>query len=247
MLNKFRGIARFFVFVFVLALYILRLLIEGLFKGLTLELGLDHRQRFCKIAMKILNIKVTTQGKIHSGNYLFISNHRSYVDPMAQLKDIVALPVAKAEVKKLPILGYGAKMTGVHFVQRNNLKSRKETRSSIAQTIEEGNAILIYPEGTTFKIPKSGDFKPSTFNMAAQNKVQIIPVAIEYRHPDDPWVGPESMFAHFFTTFSRRQMEVEIHYGEPIWMADGEALKQTVKDWIDNELLTIRQKWGLVI
>ncbi len=247
MLNKFRGIGRFLIFVIVLGWYVLCLLIEGLFKGLTLDLGLDYRRRFCRAAMKILHIKVTTQGMIRTGNFLFISNHRSYVDPMAQLKDIVALPVAKAEVQKLPILGYGAKITGVHFVDRKSRQSRKETRSGIAQTIEAGNAILIYPEGTTFKTPQSGDFKSGTFDMAAKNKIRIIPVAIEYRHPKDPWVGPEGMFAHFFTAFGRKQMEIEIHYGEPIWTKDSKALQKAVKDWIDGELLAIRKKWGLKI
>ena len=247
MITILRGLIRLVLFILVLTFFVLRLLITGLFKGLTLKLGLKHRRQCCRALIKVLGIKVETKGNIHSGNYLFISNHRCYLDPVAQLKDIVALPVAKAEVEKIPILGFGAKITGIHFVKRENMRSRKETRDNIAETILDGNAILIYPEGTTIKKPLSGAFKPGTFRMAARNKIQIVPVAIEYVHPDDPWVGPESMPIHFLRNFGKRHKKIKIHYGEPVWMEDGEKLRVEVRSWIDKELMAIRAQWGLPV
>ena len=246
MINTIRGIYRFILFIIVLAFYVFRLLVVGLFKGLTLELGLKHRQQCCNTMIKVLNIKVTTKGNFHKGNYLFISNHRCYLDPIAKLKDIVALPVAKAEVEDIPIMGYGAKITGVHYVQRENVESRKATRAGIAETIAGGKSILIYPEGTTINTPTTSDFKLGTFRMAAENKVKIIPIAIEYGHPGDPWVGPERMIIHFVKQFGKKNKKIEIHYGEPLWMEDGDQLRRTVRDWIDNELIKIQTAWGLI-
>ncbi len=248
MLTIPRGIIRLTLFIIVLIFYITRLLITGLFKGMSLELGLRHRQQCCVTMMKVIGVEMTFKGNIHEEeSYLYISNHRCYLDPVAELIKITALPVAKAEVANLPIMGYGASITGVHFVKRESDKSRKETRSSIAETIESGKSILIYPEGTTIETPTTGSFKPGTFHMAAKNKVKIIPIAIEYGHVGDAWVGRDNMPIHFFKQFGMRNKKITVHYGEPMWMEDGEALRVAVRSWIDNALLDIRKDWGLPI
>lgn len=247
MLTIPRGIIRLILFLFVLSYYVIRLMIYNLFKGTSLDRGLAHRQQCCRSMIKVLGIDLTIKGNIHTGNYLFISNHRCYLDPVAQLTKIIALPVAKAEVRKLPIMGYGASITGVHFVQRESDKSRKETRSSIADTIENGRSILIYPEGTTIATPTTGSFKPGTFHMAARDKVKIIPIAIEYGHVGDAWVGKDNMPIHFFKNFGKRNKKIGVHYGDPIWMEDGEKLKEAVQGWIDNSLLDFRKDWGLPV
>ncbi|MEM6321344.1 MAG: lysophospholipid acyltransferase family protein [Bacteroidota bacterium] len=245
MFNYIRAFYRFTLFILVLTFYVVRLLITGLFKGMSLDLGLRHRHQCCLTMMKVLNIDVQTKGKIYEGNYLYISNHRCYLDPIAQLTKMTALPVAKAEVEKLPIMGYGAKITGVHYVQRESLKSRKETRSSIAETIENGRSILIYPEGTTFNTPTTGDFKPGTFRMAAQNKVKIIPIAIEYGEVEDAWVGPDKMFVHFLKQYGKTNKKIRIHYGDPMWMEDGDELLKAVRTWIDEQLIEWRKELNL--
>ena len=247
MLTIPRGIFRLTLFIIVLIFYITRLLITGLFKGMSLELGLKQRQQCCVTMMKVIGVELTFKGNIHEGSYLYISNHRCYLDPIAELIKITALPVAKAEVRDLPIMGYGASITGVHFVKRESDKSRKETRSSIAETIDNGKSILIYPEGTTINTPTTASFKPGTFHMAARDKVKIIPIAIEYGHVGDPWVGKDNMPIHFFKQFGMRNKKIAVHYGEPIWMEDGEALKMAVRTWIDNALVDIRKEWGLPI
>ena len=245
MFTIIRGVFRLFLFILVLSFFVIRLLVVGLFKGLTLELGLKHRQQCCWAMIKVLNIDLTTKGTFHHGNYLFISNHRCYLDPVAQLHDIVALPVAKAEVSKLPIMGYGASITGVHFVKRESSKSRKETRSGIAETIKSGKSILIYPEGTTKKTPTTAEFKPGTFHMAANNKVEIVPIAIEYGEVDDAWIGPDTMPIHFFKQFGKSNKKIRVHYGEPMWHEDGDILRQKVQEWIDKQLTSIQKEWNL--
>lgn len=247
MLTIPRGIFRLTLFIIVLIFYIARLLVTGLFKGMSLELGLRHRQQCCVTMMKVIGVEMTFKGNIHEGNYLYISNHRCYLDPIAELIKITALPVAKAEVANLPIMGYGASITGVHFVKRESDKSRKETRSSIAETIENGKSILIYPEGTTIDTPTTASFKPGTFHMAARDKVEIIPITIEYGHVGDPWVGKDNMPIHFFKQFGMRNKKICVHYGEPIWMDDGAKLKEAVRSQIDTALLDIRKEWGLPI
>ena len=247
MFTILRGIYRLTLFILVLAFFVIRLALTGWIKGWTIDMGLSHRMACCHWMIWVLNIDLTIKGNIHEGNYLYISNHRAYLDPVAELTEIKALPVAKAEVRNLPIMGYGAMISGVHFVKRESLESRKETRSSIAETIENGNSILIYPEGTTIETPTTAPFKPGTFHMAARDKVKIIPIAIEYGHVGDAWVGKDNMPIHFFKQFGMRNKKIRVHYGDPMWMDDGDKLKEAVQSWIDTALLDIRNEWGLPV
>jgi len=247
MLTILRGIIRLTLFIIVLAFFVIRLAMFSWFNRWTLELGLSHRQACCHWMIWVLNIDLTIKGNVHEGHYLYISNHRAYLDPVAELTEIKALPVAKAEVAKLPIMGYGARLSGVHFVKRESAKSRKETRSSIAETIENGNSILIYPEGTTIATPQSAPFKPGTFHMAAKDKVEIIPIAIEYGHEGDAWVGKDNMPIHFFKQFGMRNKKITVHYGDPMWDEDGDVLKEKVQNWIDERLTEIRLGYGLPV
>lgn len=247
MLTIFRGIIRLTLFIIVLTFFVTRLAIISWIKGWTIDRALSHRQVCCHWMIWVLNIDLTIKGNIHEGNFLYISNHRAYLDPVAELTEIKALPVAKAEVEKLPIMGYGARISGVHFVKRESKESRKATRSDISETIDNGNSILIYPEGTTIETPKSGPFKPGTFHMAAKDKVKIIPIAIEYGHEGDAWVGKDNMPIHFFKQFGMRNKKITVHYGDPMWDEDGDVLKEKVQNWIDDRLTEIRIGYGLPV
>jgi 1-acyl-sn-glycerol-3-phosphate acyltransferase len=48
------------------------------------------------------------------------------------------LPGIKAEVANWPIVGYGAKVTGVLFLKRESAESRKRTLNGIAEKLQEG-------------------------------------------------------------------------------------------------------------
>ena len=245
-MTTIRGLFRLLKFIVVLSFYVSRLALTSLFRGWSLDLGLRHRQQCVRALMNALNIRLETRGKTdYEGNFLYISNHRCYLDPIAELTRIRALPVAKAEVAKLPIVGYGARISGIHFVERSSLKSRKDTRLGMAKTIAEGKSILIYPEGTTVKAVTSGAYKPGTFNMAAQNNISIIPIAIEYGDPDDAWVGPEGMPTHFLRQFGQKNKKIRVHYGDPVWHEDANELLRLVKEWLDAQLMSIRREWNL--
>ena len=203
------------------------------------------RQQWSILLMSVLGVKINKKGKSAYENVLFLSNHRSYIDPIAKFKHFDALVLAKAEVRSWPIIGYGCSISGVHFVKREEKASRVNARKTIADTIKNGQSILIYPEGTTTDLPKALPFKPSVFQMAAENNVRIIPIAIDYQDPKDAWIGDDTFIRHFFQTFAKKEVICTVHYGPPMWDADGTVLREKVQNWVDAEILEIRKKWNL--
>lgn len=246
-IGKLRATKNFLIFVFLLLFFVARLLVAGMIKGFEQDLGVKHRQQFARTLLPLIGIKVIKEGATDHKNVLYVSNHRSYLDPFIQVVDIDTLALAKAEVESWPVLGYGIKITGTYFVKREDKNSRKLAREGIADTIKNGRSILLYPEGTTSDLPKTLPFKPRTFQMAAQNGVKIVPIAIEYKEPSDAWIGDDTFLRHFFQVFARKKILCEVHYGNPIWQKDGDELKSTVQQWIDQELTQIRRKWSLPV
>jgi len=246
-LSHIRATIRFVLFVLAMIVFTIRLLIARLFTRFKLEKGIRHRQQFCKVLMPILGIQITKKGKADYNNVLFITNHRSYIDPFVLVTHFDTLGLAKAEVAKWPLIGFGLKITGTYFVKREEQLSRQSAREGIAHTIKNGYSMLIFPEGTTSDSPTTLPFKPRTFQMAADNEVKIIPIALEFQDPKDAWIGDDTFIPHFFQTFAKRNVVCEIHYGLPMWEADGMLLKTKVQSWIDQELTSMRKNWGLPV
>ena len=205
------------------------------------------RQQWSILMMRVLGVKISKQGKSAYKNVLYISNHRSYIDPIAKFKHFDALVLAKAEVRSWPVIGYGCSISGVHFVKREERTSRANARKTIADTVKNGHSILLYPEGTTSDSPKALPFKPSVFQMAAENQVHVVPIAIEYQDPDVAWIGDDTFIPHFFQVFAKREVVCEVHYGEPMWDKDGDVLREKVQAWVNGELIEIREKCGLPV
>ena len=236
---KLRGILRFIWFVLVITFFIGRFLLFRLFVKEKVKMGLRHRQRFCRFILKSLGVVVKREGPIPDGPVVFIGNHRSYLDPIVALCDVFAFPVAKMEVSKWPLIGKGAAETGIIFVKREKKSSRVATREAMSQVIQQGNSILIYPEGTTHILPATIDFRLGAFNTAAQENVPAVPMVIHYENIRDAWIGDDTFIRHFVECFGKRRTYVTQIYGEPIRAEDGRHLRQLTKDWIDQQMAVL--------
>ena len=135
-MNKLRGAIRFFFFIILSIFYMSRILLANLIFGKSMDRTLRIRRKCFSSFVKMLNVDIMIEGDMpkREDPYIVISNHRSYFDPLTIMKDLLVLPVIKAEVSKWPIIGQGAEMSGVIFVNRNNRDSRKETSKKIFKT-----------------------------------------------------------------------------------------------------------------
>lgn len=97
--------------------------------------------------------------------------------------------MAKRELANWPILGLAAKLAKVIFVDRNNSESRKKSRYTISQTLQQDISIIVFPEGTSYAGPGILEFRPGAFEIAAYNNISVVPVAIEYNDKNDACVG----------------------------------------------------------
>jgi 1-acyl-sn-glycerol-3-phosphate acyltransferase len=228
---------------------IMYMLIYGLsclFKPHSKKRALNLRQHYLRyLCIPLLNIHIIKEGNpIDDFSALYVSNHRSFADPIVLCRFLKAFVIAKAEVMNYPIINKGAELTGVIWVNRQDQQSRNEARDKMVETIKAGFNILVYPEGTVGQAKETLPFRKGTFMEAAANDITVIPVAIEFKSPKDLWVI-EKFVPQYFYQFSKWRTDVKLRFGDKITGSDGNKLHDQAYSWINMELKNMQKDWSI--
>lgn len=116
-----------------------------------------------------------------SETYVFISNHHSYLDTatlFAFLDRRIGL-LAKKELLKVPILGYGMGYVNVMAIDRSNRERALQTVAAATARLRSGISFGVFAEGTRARPGEFLPFKKGAFYMAAEAGVSVVPVAIK--------------------------------------------------------------------
>ena len=226
-----------------MVIYVSVIFLRQLFKGPDLMHAFLIRKKWAEFSTRVLGVDLEVIGDLPEQTGIIISNHRSMIDPVIQLAVMYALPVAKAEISKYPIVGQAAKTTGIIFLERNNKQNRFATRSIIRDKIEQGYNVLVYPEGTVGTQETTRSFSKGSFEIAAEESIPILPIAIEYGHEDHLWSSTDTLLQHCIKSLSRKQMKVKLYIGRPLLMDNSWTLMKTTQEWINEKLLVAQRSW----
>src|ERR671939_420822 len=134
--------------------------------------------------LRLSGMKVRVRGREHLDprqTYVFISNHRSYLDT-ATIFCYVGRRIgllAKKELLKVPILGYGMGYVNVMAIDRSNRERAIETVQAATERIRSGISFGVFAEGTRSLPGHLLPFKKGAFYMAIEAGVAVVPVAIK--------------------------------------------------------------------
>ena len=160
--------------------------------------------------LRIVGVKVTVEGldRIQpGGNYVFVSNHVSFMDIPVILGNIPEnfLFLAKAELFKIPFLGTHLRTAGHVSVPREDPRSAIKTLQHTAALLHDGRSTLVFPEGGRSATGLLQEFKDGAAFLAIRAQIPVVPMATIGMH--------EILPMHSFT-FHRGQVTLRI--GEPI-------------------------------
>jgi 1-acyl-sn-glycerol-3-phosphate acyltransferase len=113
--------------------------------------------------------------------YVFIANHRSFLDTATVfyfLKRRIGL-LAKKELLKVPILGYGMGYVNIMAIDRSNRERAIQTVRAATDRIKSGVSFAVFAEGTRARPGTLLAFKKGAFFMAKEAGVPVVPVAIK--------------------------------------------------------------------
>jgi 1-acyl-sn-glycerol-3-phosphate acyltransferase len=131
---------------------------------------------------RVAGARVVLHGAEHidrARGTVYASNHVSWFDIFALA---MVLPkytfVAKAELRRIPIFGWGAEGAGVIFLSRENRKSAFEAYESVAAEIARGRSVVVCPEGTRGDDYHLRPFKKGPFVLAIAAKAPVVPTVV---------------------------------------------------------------------
>jgi lyso-ornithine lipid O-acyltransferase len=148
-----------------------------------------------------------------------VANHLSYMDPIALLPVIPALPICKGEVGEWPLVGPGARATGVMLVDRASAWSGARVLRRAMAALAAGASVLNFPEGTTTEGDRVLPFRRGIFGAARLAGAPILPVALAYGDADLAWTGDQTFIPHYLRTAARERIQVRVTVGAPFWPA----------------------------
>src|SRR5438046_9592362 len=113
--------------------------------------------------------------------YVFVANHYSYLDaaPLFAYAGRRMGMVAKKELLKAPILGYGMGFVNVIAIDRSNRERAVETLKIATERLRSGICFGVCPEGTRARPGEMLPFKKGAFHVAVQAGVPIVPIALK--------------------------------------------------------------------
>ena len=201
------------------------------------------RKNYLRIINPLLGVTVEVTGSPISEPALYVSNHRSFIDPFVVSPNVDVFFIAKAEIAKMPVLSIGFDVTGVILVDRDNQNSRSNTRVKMVEKIKAGYNVLIYAEGTTGAYQQTKPFKMGTFSEASKNGFKIVPVSVEYKTKEDRWAsGP--IGRQYFRQLGRWRTRAKLHFGTPYSNDDRRILSASVQKEINDNLTRLQKDWS---
>ena len=137
---------------------------------------------------------------------VYISNHVSWFDVFVLAAELPRYSfIAKSELRKIPMFGYGAEAAGIVFLDRDNRKAAFESYKLAAKEVERGRSIVVYPEGTRGRDYHLRPFKKGPFVLAIASQCPVIPTIIH---------GSREVMAK--GSFRIRRGVIDVHFLDPI-------------------------------
>lgn len=169
------------------------------------------------------------------GTYVFVSNHRSYIDiPAAHVTFCRFFRfIAKEELTRVPLFGYMYKKLHI-MLDRSSPMARARSLQVAAQALRRGESLFIFPEGTTrHEDPRVlGAFQEGAFTLAVREKTPIVPVAL---------IGTRRMLSADGSFGMRPFQKIRAIVHSPIptnhlTLDDVPALSAQVRGWIQQQM-----------
>jgi 1-acyl-sn-glycerol-3-phosphate acyltransferase len=206
-----------------------------------LFLACQHRWRsrlpryWHKAALWALGVRVEVKGVMASERpLLIVANHSSWLDILALASVGDVTYVAKAEVKDWPVFGWLSRLQRSIFVERELKRKSQDQANDMADRLNAGEAVALFPEGTTSDgnrlwVTKSSLFAAATAAAATSptGRVHVQPTAIaytrihgmpmgHYHRPVAAWPGDIELLSHLIGVLKTGAIDVEVNFGPAI-------------------------------
>lgn len=206
--------------------------------------------RWSRAICAILGIERVVRGTPPQGGAALVAaNHVSYLDVLVLGSLYPSLFVAKSEIASWPFFGAITRSSGTLFVDRGRAKDVVRAGRTIAQRLEAGVGLTIFPEGRAGDGSAVAPFLPSLFEPAARAGVPCWPVSLSYETPGDPrppggiicWYDSSNFLLHVGRVMGLKRIVARVTFGpEPLRSSDRKELARSLWESVSGSFEPIR-------
>jgi lyso-ornithine lipid O-acyltransferase len=164
-------------------------------------------QLYLAYVARCAGLRVRIEGRPLTDNVLFVSNHVTWLDILALGGATRAAFVSRDDVEHWPLVGWIAGLNDTIYVARQARREVHGQADRLRQTLGQGRAVALFPEGTTEGGHDVLPFRPSLFAslFPPLPGVKVQPIAIDYGEAAEEiaWVGEEPAGANASRVLSR--------------------------------------------
>ena len=116
---------------------------------------------------------------------LLVANHVSWLDIFAINSLATSAFVAKAEIKRWPVIGWLVSLAGTVYIARGNRRAVPDVLRQMRERLRTGFPVALFPEGTTNAGPELKPFHGNLLQAAIDEEADIVPVGVEAYYLDE--------------------------------------------------------------
>lgn len=194
--------------------------------------------RFHTFLCRLFGLNVRAIGiPVQDRGVLMLANHTSYMDILILSQVAKVSFVAKSEVANWPFFGTLARLQETVFIERSRRSQTGEARDQMRQRLLGGDAIVLFPEGTSSDGNSVLPFKSSLLGAAESTvgedarghaiHVPVQPVSVAYtglqgmpmgreNRPFFAWYGDLDLVPHLWEALLKGPLDVVVEFHQPI-------------------------------
>ena len=186
----------------------------------------------------IANMRVVVVGEPPRPPFFLVTNHLGYADIAALRIAVPAVFVAKSDIETWWLAGRIVRDMGMIFIDRQNRRDIPRAGDLILERLDNGEGVIVFPEGTSTRGDEVLPFNSSFLHFAAEGELPVSYAAISFETPAGSlpastavaWHGEISFFAHLFRMFKQPGIVATVTFGaEPLKNPDRKALARELR------------------
>lgn len=193
-------------------------------------------QTWSRQMLRALGISLHIEGEApQQGPLLLVANHLSWLDILVVHAARHCRFVSKAEVHHWPLIGAMANAGGTLFIERASRRDAMRVVHHMAESLERGDMLAIFPEGTTSDGSTLLPFHGNLIQAAISAHAPVMPVGLRYVQSDGQpsravlYIGDDTLVGSVLRTLGAPSFSARVRFGSA-QLAEGRDRRQWAHD-----------------
>lgn len=187
-------------------------------------------RRWSQTLLFICGVRVRVRGRPECTDAsLWVANHVSWLDIFILSSVRSVIFIAKSDIRRWPVIGWMVAGAGTIFLERGHRHAIKHVSRQMQARFIGGQAVGLFPEGTTSIGFDVAPFHSSLFEPAIYTQACIQPIALRFLHRGRrsghaAFVGKQSLVQNLWCLLSTTQVAIELEFLPAISSAKSQEL-----------------------